>query len=106
MYQQTHLNMAVDQYQAVSNWLRKCQTVSSQSAQWGTKGQFGMAEGRSGIAACSAGVCDDLTSGALYRLSRLSCYMFMLLPFLSYWEAGITANLSLRVLLSLPLFVC
>ena len=43
------------------------------------KGRSGKAKGRSGTAACSAGVCDDLTSGALlyhYRLSRLSCYMF------------------------------
>ena len=51
----------------------------------GTKGRSGTAEGRSGRAACSAGVCDDLTSGALlchYRLSRQSCYMFLLLPFL------------------------
>ena len=32
--------------------------------QWGMKGRPGMAEGRSGTAACSAGVCDDLTSGA------------------------------------------
>ena len=54
----------------------------------GTKGRSGTAEGRSGRAACSAGVCDDLTSGALlchYRLSRQSCYMFLLLPFLHNW---------------------
>ena len=34
------------------------------------------------MAACSAGVCDDLTSGALLchnSLSRQSCYMFLLL---------------------------
>ena len=51
------------------------------------KGRPGTAEGQSGTAASSAGVCDDLTSGALlchYRLSRLSCYMFLLLPFLPH----------------------
>ena len=44
-------------------------------------------KGRTGRAACSAGVCDDLTSGALlchYRLSSLYCYMFLLLSFLPH----------------------
>ena len=55
----------------------------------GDEGSDGTAEGRSGTSACSAGVCDDLTSGALlchYRLSRQSCYMFLLLPFLPHWQ--------------------
>ena len=46
-----------------------------------------VANERSGMAACPAGVCDDLTSGALlchYRLTRQSCYMFLLLPFLPH----------------------
>ena len=41
------------------------------------------------MAACSAGVCDDLTSGALlyhYSVSRQSCYMFLLLPFHPHWN--------------------
>ena len=53
------------------------------------KGRPGTVEGQSGTAACSAGDCDDLTSGALlcyYGLSRLSCYMFLLLPFLPHWQ--------------------
>ena len=53
----------------------------------GMEGRSGTAEGWSGTAACSAGVCDDLTSGALlchYRLSRQSCYMFLLLAFLPH----------------------
>ena len=34
-------------------------------AEWGMKGRPGMAAGWSGMAACSAGVCDDQISGAL-----------------------------------------
>ena len=58
------------------------------AVQWGMQGLSGMAEGLSVMAACSAGVCDDLTSGALlchYRPSWLSCYLFQLLPFLPHW---------------------
>ena len=50
------------------------------------KGRSGMAEGWPGTAACSAGVCDDLTSGAplcYNSLSRQSCYMFVLLSLTS-----------------------
>ena len=53
----------------------------------GVKGWSGTTEGQSGMAACSEGVCDDLTSGALlchYKLRRQSCYMFLLLPFLNH----------------------
>ena len=45
-------------------------------------GGWRVACGQSGMTACSAGVCDDLTSGALLchnSLSRQSCYMFLLL---------------------------
>ena len=63
--------------------------LSSNPLKWRMKSRSGTAEGRSGTAAaaCSAGVCDDPTSGALlchYKLSRQSCYMFLLLPFLPH----------------------
>ena len=48
------------------------------------------AEGRFGMAACSAGVCDDLTSGALlchYRLSKQSSFLFLLLPFFPHFNS-------------------
>ena len=67
------------------------------------KGCLGMAEGQSGTAACSAEVCDDLTSGALLchyrlsRLSRLSCYMVLLLPFLLHNKARFPTNDCLNV---------
>ena len=55
--------------------------------------------------ACSAGICDDLTSGALllhYRLSRLSCYMFLLLPFLPRYVFGLFALCLLTLGFLLP----
>ena len=66
-----------------------------------------VANERSGMAACPAGVCDDLTSGALlchYRLTRQSCYMFLLLPFLPHWIANaLVTNLTIHIY---PAIIC